>query len=346
MHELGHFFAARRAGIFVEEFALGMGPKLWSTKGEYVPGEVYKTAYSIRLLPIGGFCKMLGEDENYPDEPRALNNKKVHKRMFVMAAGALMNFLLAFIIFFAVNLVSGFNAASVRSVMEGSPAERAGLVAGDEITHINGGRVWIYEDFAFEMMFADGSPVDLTVNRGGQKINIHVTPLRDEAGQYKLGFYPQAQVGLMEEVPQGYLRVNLVDSVTTAFGRIVFNIKMTAVGIYRLVTGNAGGMEFSGMIGIAGEVGNVYEDTIEHGVFSTVVTMLNLCALISANLGIFNLFPLPALDGGRLVFLAYEAVRRKPFPPEREGAVHFVGFVLLMILAVFIAYQDIMKLLG
>jgi regulator of sigma E protease len=343
VHEWGHFMAARKAGIFVEEFAIGMGPKLWSTKPG-AEGE-YKTVYSLRLLPIGGFCKMLGEDENRPDEPRALNNKKVWQRMLVMVSGAFMNFLLAFLVFLALNFISGFAVPEVRATLEGSPAQQGGLVAGDRITHVNGDRVWLYEDFIFELTTGGGKPMDLRVNRGGQVINLRITPMVDANGDYKLGFYPGVRAGLFGDVPEGFSRVGFFEGVATAFNWIPTTIKMTVVGIYRMVTGQGGGIEMSGMIGIASDINTIYESTLADGVVTMLLNMLGICGLISANLGIMNLLPLPALDGGRLVFLIYEGIRRKPVSPEREGTVHFVGFILLMVLAVFIAYQDILKLL-
>ncbi len=351
VHELGHFIAARKSGIFVEEFAIGMGPKLWSTKTKK-----NKTVYSLRLLPIGGFCKMLGEDEDHPGDTRALNNKKVWQRILVMAAGAIMNFLLAFLIYFGLNLFTGYPVAEVRETLPNTPASES-LLAGDKITHINGSHVGLYEDFSFELLYSGGEPVDIRVNRDGEIIDLQITPALNEFGEPKLGFYPGARLGLFDEIPEGYgyERVGFFGTVSTSFNKVIFIVKSTVVGIYRLVTGQGGLVGLSGPIGIANEIGNVYDSTIEAServqasafqtFLSAFITMLEICALISANLGIMNLLPLPALDGGRLVFLIYEGIRRKPVPPEREGTVHFVGFVLLMILAVFVAYQDIVKLL-
>jgi regulator of sigma E protease len=338
IHEIGHFIAARKNGILVEEFAIGLGPKLYSIK----KGE---TEYSLRLFPVGGFCRMLGDDEEVPDNPKAFNNKKVSGRMVVMLGGSIMNFLLAFIIFLFMCFANGFTLPVVRHPVEGMPAAQAGLMAGDKITHINNTRILVYEDFAFELSTSGGKPIEMRIQRDGKKHTLSVTPYTDEYGGYKIGFYPEYRLGLTNTPVEGYKRAGIGESVTTAFNRIVFFVKVTVVGIVRLITRTANMNEVAGPIGFYGIIDDTYQAMIQYSVSAMVYTMLNLCALLSANLGVLNLLPIPALDGGRLVFLTFEAIRRKPISPEREGMVHFVGFVLLMILAVFIAYQDIVKLL-
>lgn len=338
-HEFGHFVAARRCGIYVEEFAIGMGPKLLATRG----GEK-KTVYSLRLIPIGGFCKMLGEDGESHDE-RAFNSKKISRRTLVMVAGAAMNFLLAFVIFLALVLLAGYPLPTVHSVIDGSPAAAAQLQNGDRITHINGARIRLYEDLLFALSYDGHQPMEVRLIRDNQSMTVTVTPFVDANGEYKIGFYPDSRLGLLAESTDGYSRVGLTDSIATAFNRIIFYIKSTAVGLVRLITRQSGLAGVAGPIGFFGVIDESYKTTIAQSVLSTVLTMLNLCALLSANLGVMNLLPLPALDGGRLIFLALEAIRRKPVSAEREGTVHFVGFVLLMILAVFIAYQDIIKMI-
>jgi regulator of sigma E protease len=262
-----------------------------------------------------------------------------------MSAGAFMNFVLAFLVFLIIIFVQGFTVPEVRDTIAGSPAEQGGLVAGDRITHVNGSRVRLYEDFIFELSSSGGQAMDLRVERDGQSRTLRITPMVDEYGNYKLGFYPGARIGLFGDLPEGFSRVGFFEGVGTAFGRITSTIKMTVVGIYRLITRQNAGIEMTGMIGIASQINDAYETSLADGVYYVVINMLSICAFISANLGIMNLLPLPALDGGRLVFLFYEGIRRKPVPPEKEGTVHFVGLILLLVLAVFIAYQDIVKLL-
>jgi regulator of sigma E protease len=357
-HEWGHFMAARRAGVFVEEFAIGMGPRLvtWGkpkrkknddgtaggepeTTGDY-------TVYSIRAFPIGGFCKMYGEEETQND-PRSLSSKKVSSRMLIMAAGALMNFALAFVLLFVYALLVGHSTTTVlRSSMENSPAMAAGILPGDRITHLNGSPVLLLEDMKMSLQSNGDKPVTVRFVRGGEVHETLIAPTTNEYGEYMIGIQTEARAGLLSN-EEGVRRVNLFSCIADSFKNIIFFLKFTLAFVVQLFTGRADISGMAGMIGVGGMVNDVYvyQTQVVKSVASTVLTMVNLCALLSANLGIINLLPLPALDGGKIVFLTIEGIRRKPISPEREGMVHFVGFVLLMILAVFIAYQDIMRLI-
>ena len=368
IHELGHFVMARRAGVFVEEFALGMGPKLIGFKGKprkpkgMDPGqgnliwhssgpdgfivEEEATQFSLRLFPIGGFCKMRGTDESLPDDPGALSNKKVYQRVFVMAGGSLFNFFAAFVMFFILTLLTGYNVAQVRSVSAGMPAYHAGLQPGDRITHIDGRRVALFEDFSMHLNFSDGQPIDLRFVRDGAAHNITITPVQVE-NSFRLGFVPVRNFGLLSRVSDDLPRVGFWGTFATSAEMIVFNIRMPFTVLARFIAGQSlpEGAGFMGPIGLAGEVTQVYQQVIEYGILDTFLTMLFFTALLNAALGIMNLLPIPAMDGARLVFLGIEGVRRKPVSPEREGMVHMVGFVVLILLAVFIAYRDIVRLL-
>jgi regulator of sigma E protease len=284
------------------------------------------------------------DDEEDNANPLSFGNKKVSQRMTVMLAGAFLNFALAFIIFLVMNGLTGFNVPRVRGLVEGAPAMAAGLQTGDRITHLNGSRILLYEDFIFELSTGGGQPIDLAVNRDGQRYTLSVTPYTDPNGDFKIGFYPDYHTGLINST-EGFRRVGVWESITAAFNKIIFYIKIMVVSLVRLVTRTGALAEITGPIGFAGIIDETYKATITYSPLTTVFTMLNLTALLSASLGVFNLLPIPALDGGRMMFLLYEGIRRKPVSQEREGMVHFVGFVLLMILAVFIAYQDIVKLL-
>ena len=336
VHEAGHFLAARAGGILVLEFAIGMGPKLFSVKR----GE---TVYSIRMIPIGGFCKMLGEDENEPD-PRAYCNKSVFRRVCVAAGGSMMNFLLAFVAFFCIILTSGMYLPQIRELMPGMPAEAAGLAPGDRIVKLNDTRIFIYDDFRIVLSDNGGRPIDVTVRRGSETLVKSITPAyNEETGGYLVGFRPAAKVGIFSDMTADFQRVGVLETLASAFFNIVFWIKYTFISLIRLFTLRLSVNELAGPIGIAQAIGVTYSETRSIGVSATVTTMANIMALISANLGVFNLLPLPALDGGRLVFLAVEGVRRKPLGQDREGMVHFVGFVALILLAVFVAFNDIRR---
>jgi len=294
------------------------------------------------LVPIGGFCRMHGEDTGDSDEG-ALSGKKVSQRMWIMASGSIMNFLLALAIFVVLVMLTGYPTTAIRQLVADMPAAQNGLLPGDRITHINGSRVNIYEDILFELSLSGGKPVDVTFFRDGLQQTKTIVPQTNEAGEFKIGFAPNYRGGILSEKTPEYQRVGVFDTVLTAFFQIIFYVKATVVGVLRLVTGRANMGEMSGIIGITGIIGETYEAASKISFLSVVLSLANLCALLSANLGVINLLPLPALDGGRLVFLTLEAIRRKPVPPEREGMIHFVGFVLLMIFAVFIAYLDIVK---
>ena len=352
IHELGHFLMARRAGVFVEEFALGMGPKLFGFNGrpkKYsadADSEELATLYSLRLFPIGGFCRMRGMDETIPGDPGSLNNKTIPQRMLVMAGGSLFNFVMAFFLFFVLVLLDGYNVPQVHSIRPDTPAYHAGLQAGDRITHIDGRRVALFEDFVTQLEFSGGQPVDVRFVRDGTRHTITMTPVWG-GNNFQLGFFAVRHFGWLDQVPEGYRRVGIWGSVTTSAEMILFNMRMPFTLLARFISGSnmPEGAAVMGPIGMAGEVTAIYQQISGHGAVPTLLTMLFITALLNAALGIMNLLPIPALDGARLVFLGIEGIRRKPVSPERESLVHMVGFVALILLAVFIAYRDIVRLL-
>jgi len=372
IHELGHFWAARRCGILVEEFAIGMGPKLFGIqRGE--------TLYTIRLLPLGGFCRMYGDEadslsnsENSEDEDgepeediaarqerrerlkgRAFNSKSIPQRMAVMVAGSFMNFVLAFVLFSILVSITGFSTTTVRYIAPNSPAEASGFMTGDRIISINGSRILLFDDLRFEISMGYGRPADIGFIRDGRQYNVTVVPTLS-GGSYRIGVTPEFRTGLFTDPPEGFERAGIVDVVSVGFLRIGHFIRTVVISIVRAITTqvNPG---FAGPIGIVDMIGGQYQQVMDTAaevqapmsavILTIVLNMVQFSALLSANLAVLNLLPLPALDGGRLIFLTLEAIRRKPISPEREGMVHFVGFVLLMVLAVFIAYQDILNLL-
>jgi len=365
IHELGHYLMARRAGVYVEEFALGMGPKLFGFRGKPMKTtekepqssdsedepEVDKpraTLYSLRLFPIGGFCRMHGADEIIPGDPTALNNKTIPQRALVMAGGSIFNFIMAFALFFILVLLDGYSVPEVHSIIPDTPAYHAGLVEGDRITHVDGRRVALFEDFVTQMEFSGGQPIDVRFIRDGERHNVTITPMRVR-DNWQLGFFMVRYVGVLEPIAhEGQRRVGPWGTFTTSAEMILFNMRMPFTLLARLISGDnmPEGAGVMGPIGMAGEVTVIYQQVIERGILPTVLTMLFFTALLNAALGIMNLLPIPALDGAKLVFLGIEGIRRKPVSPEREGLVHLVGFAVLILLAVFIAYRDIARLLG
>ena len=346
VHELGHYMMARRAGVFVEEFALGMGPKLIGFNGKQNErGE--QTLYSLRAFPIGGFCKMRGEDDAEPDDPGALNTKSIKARMLVMVGGSAMNFLLAIILFLTTTVFTGVRVAEVVGFLDDSPAFAAGLEIGDRVTHINGVRVSLYENFLIQMELTGGNETEVRINRNGERHTYNITPMVSPDGQFLLGIQIGRRYGILQTPPEGYRRLNPIEAITTSTDMIAFNIRLPFQLLARFISGQnlPEGAAPMGPIGMAGEITNAYQVTIQRGVLDTIIIMILIAGIISVALGIMNLLPIPGLDGARLMFLLIEAIRRKPVPVEKEAVVHFVGLVALILFAVFIAYRDIVRLL-
>jgi Predicted membrane-associated Zn-dependent proteases 1 len=324
VHELGHYLTARIFHVSVKEFAIGMGPKILTKKSK-------KTGidYSLRLLPIGGFVSMAGEDEQ-SDDPGAINHKPIWQRFIVMSAGSLMNLITGIIIMCALIIATPTLGSTtiLRFADEGATSEASGLQIGDTITKIGGTSVHISYEIVYEIMRNGIEPLDITVKRNGETVVVKdvIFPTTVEEGVTfgSTDFYVAAET----KTPLTVLKHSFYQSTAT--------IKLIWESLFDLVTGRYGVDQVSGPVGVTTAIG----EAAKAGAYN----LLYLCVLISMNLGIFNLLPLPALDGGRLVFLVIEAVRGKPVKPEYEGYVHFAGIVVLMLAMVFITYKDIMKL--
>mgnify|MGYP000876639293 CR=1 FL=1 len=325
IHEFGHYIVAKKNGVKVEEFAIGMGPKLF--------GKKYKeTVYSIRALPLGGFCKMLGEDDASEDE-RSFTNKSVGVRIAIIAAGPIMNLLLALGITIWFLTVNGYSTTIVREVYPDTPAERADFQSGDKVISIDNQKIHVREEMNFIINETEGRPVEVIILRNGEKIKKTVSPALDpKYNQWLLGFSLEEGSG------------NFASTIREGFWQVAFLVKQTVIGFVRIITGQIGKDQVAGPIGVIGIIGEAYETGLKSSFFIAVQYVLYVASLISANLGVMNLLPIPALDGGRLVFLIIEAIRGKPIDVEKEGFIHFAGFVLLMILMVFIVYNDIVRM--
>lgn len=319
-HEFGHFIVAKACGIYVEDFSLGMGPKLLSWKGK-------ETQYTLRLLPVGGWCKMEGEDED-SENPRAFCNKKVWQRICVVAAGPVMNFICAIILFVILFMMVGTYSTTnqVGDVTAGYPAATAGLQSGDILLDINGFPISNWNDISTAVNQQPGQTLSCLVERDGQQLTIIITPVYDESrGSYLLGITPmQARLGFFKAVGLGVRQ-------SVLFAR---ELVISIVGMIR------GTMEvdISGPVGIVTVIG----ETASYGFRSLML----LTAYLSINLGLINLFPLPALDGSRIVFLAVEGIRRKPIDRDKEGWVHTIGLFLLLGVMVLVTYHDIVRLVS
>ncbi len=324
-HELGHFAMAKRVGIRVEEFSIGMGPKLAGIRR----GE---TNYSLRLIPFGGYVKMAGMESGEEQDERSFNRKSVAQRMGVIFAGPLMNFILAIVLFIFIFSVLGVPTASdepvIGEVIKGKPAATVGLRPGDLIRAVNGRQVTNWSEIVQTIHKMPRQQVIITVERAKRELKLKVVP----------EFDPEARVGLIGIKPKvAWSRLGLFASikngVVQAVGFTALIIKMLIL----MIIGKAPA-EVGGPVMIVREI-NV---ALKFG----LAYVLNLAAILSINLGIINLFPIPALDGSRLLFLVVEAFRGRPLDPERENFIHLVGFALLIMLMIVITYKDILKLLG
>lgn len=328
VHELGHFIFAKRAGIYVYEFSIGMGPilKKWKRKND-------ETEYSIRLLPIGGFVSMAGEaveiDDKIPDNKR-LQSKTWFQRFMTIIAGIMNNFILAIIIFFIIALISGApkSNAYINYLDEKMPAYDSGLVAGDEILKVNGKNV-SSDMLLLKLMVNGDEEVRFTVKHAdGKYDNVVITPVKvteDGKDTYKFGF------GLGTQSEKG-----IFPAIKYAFYKLYSLIEQMLFVIIYLIGGKLSIASLSGPVGIY----NVVGETAKTGLLNLVY----LLGYISANVGFMNLLPIPAFDGGRLLFLIIEKIKRKPVSPKFENTVHAVGLVFLMALMVVITYNDIVNI--
>jgi regulator of sigma E protease len=316
VHELGHYFVARLTGIRVLELAIGFGPKIFGWTKNNID-------YSLRIFPLGGFCRMLGENPEEADEPDSFPQKPILSRAAVLVSGAGMNLILAivvfFIIFFFLIGVPVTNSGMIGQVIADMPAENAGLQNGDIITSIDGQAVRDWEDVLILISSKPAVEIELLVARDQAEFPVLLqTEMDPETGRGMIGITPPV------------LKYRFFDSLITSFQRF----GMIIASIFQVITGKAP-LDVAGPVGIIFVIGEVAQ--------TGVVNLLLLTALISISLGIMNLLPIPALDGGRIFFLMIEGLRRKRIDPEKEGIVHFIGFALLILLILFVTYQDLIR---
>lgn len=321
IHEFGHFITAKLSGVRVNEFALGMGPVIWKTKKN-------ETQYALRLLPIGGFVSMEGEDEQ-SDAEGSFSKARVWNKILIVVAGAVMNLLLGFLLLvIVVSQQSAIGTTTIARFEEGATSSQM-LQLDDRIVQINGSAVHIDYDIIYTMMRDPDGKVDMVVMRDGQKVTLEGVPfsteqMEDGTVTTMLDFKVYGQ----EKTVGRVLRQAFFYTGTVA--------KLVWTSLIDIVTGRFGINQLSGPVGVASAVG----EATSMGLSS----FLMLAAFITINLGVFNLLPIPALDGGRLLFLLIEAVRRKPINPKYEGYVHAFGFLLLFGLMIVVTFNDIVRL--
>lgn len=347
VHEWGHYIVAKKSGILVEEFAVGMGPKVYGVK----KGE---TLYTIRALPLGGFCRMEGEIDGMDSEhgtdhtpsDRSFESKSLLTRAAVIFAGPFMNFVLAFIFLLILSGTSYIPTPILNDISPDSPAEAVGLQAGDEILAVNGSKVYIYDQLQYKILRSAGDDLVFKINRDGDIQEITLSPVFDEQRNgYLVGIVPQIKGSMFSELQDGMVgTANLFETIHYAWFSMVNYIVTTAEGLLEVFTFTANPDDYGGPITIIQTVGESYESGLSYSFWAAMQNMLQLGAILSANLGVLNLFPIPALDGGRLLFIGIEAIRRKPMTVELEAKINFLGFAFIMGLMVFIMYGDILKM--
>jgi regulator of sigma E protease len=328
VHESGHFFSAKLAGIKVEQFSVGFGPQLlgWQ-RGE--------TLYAVRAIPLGGFVKLAGMDGSMDAGPRSFNAHPLWQRFIVIVAGSAFNLALPVLIFFGVYATIG--AAEVKTPIEvsavdaGTPAYNAGLQSGDIIRSVNSHPINKFGDLPTALDAAKSTPVTVVVERGSRQVTLIVTPKLDSStGGYILGFHPAARTW----------RPGPVESAGLAVRQTGDSIAGIAGGIYQLATDKSlGGL--LGPRGLEGPVGIV--KTTARAAQAGVLSVVGVVALLSLSLGLANILPFPALDGGRAAFLVLELIRGRPVDPAREQVVHYVGLALLFALIGLVTYNDVLR---
>ena len=324
IHEAGHFFTARACGITVKEFAIGMGPKLFSWTSKK-----YGTMHSVRLLPIGGYVSMEGEDEDSADE-NAFCNKPVWKRMLVVAAGPFMNVVLGVLLTLIVVLSQGPLGSTVIAEFNENSMSSEKLMVGDEIVKVDGTLVFTGNEVMYEIMNQGYEPIDIVVKRNGEKItveNVTFGTLTEQGVSFgDMDFKVKREA-------KSFL--NVIKQTAT---RSASTVKMVYDSLIGMITGRFGMDAVSGPVGVAQTVGDAAK--------TDFVGFLYIGAILTMNLGVFNFIPFPALDGGRFLLLCIEAVRRKPIDKKIEGYINATGLIILFGFMIFVTCKDILNLFG
>jgi len=318
-HEFGHFIVAKLSGVSVLEFAMGFGPKIIGfQKGE--------TKYSLRIVPLGGFCRMKGEDPEEANEPGSFLNASPINRIGILAAGSLMNFTLAVILLSLLYGMIGVPSDipnEVGQVIEGGQADEAGFEPGDRVQKVNETEISSWEQLVRVINENPGEQLDMTVTRNGETMSISVVPEEEpETGRGIIGVTNLTSASLPTAISEGVGQ-------TWWFTRMIF------VGLYQMVTGQVE-PDVAGPVGIVHMIGEVAE--------TGIVNLFPFAAFLSINLGILNLLPIPALDGSRIIFSFIELIRGRPIDPTKENFVHFMGFAFLLLLMLVIVYNDLLRL--
>ena len=319
VHELGHFTVAKVVGVKVHEFAIGMGPRIFKVK----KGE---TEYSLRILPIGGYVKMEGEDEDSHDQG-SINTKPPLSRIAVFAAGSIMNLILAVVIFSIIAFNTGAITTTIENLDKSLPAYDEGIRPGDTIVKINDKSTGTWDSIVNEINISQGKELKITVRRNDDIKDFYIKPvlreLEDGTKSYLIGITPKVSTDLKSVIKSG-------------LEKTIFFLSYMLDFIKQAIRGNVSSGDVAGPVGVISLVG----EAAKYG----FLNLLYIAGFLSINLGFINLLPIPALDGSRIMFGLIELVRGKPINPEKEGFIHFIGFVLLISLMIFITFKDVVRL--
>lgn len=326
VHELGHFLTARAIGIPVYEFALGFGPKLISRHRNGVD-------YSLRLIPLGGFVRMAGEEPGDNQDPNGYSHRTPLEKIAVSVAGPIMNLFLGLLIFVYsyafIGLPTATNEPVIGRVMESEPAAVAGVLPGDRVLAIDGEPIATWEQITAQMSTKEPSkPIVLTLQRQSETINLEMVPKPNASTG-------NPAIGVMGQVV--YEKQGIIKSISFGFQQTFFLTGAMLSGLWTVISGGASAGDLAGPVGITMMVG----EASQYG----AIFLMSFIAFLSINLGILNLLPIPALDGARVVFALAELLRRKPIDPEKEGFIHWLGFMFLMLIIVFVTYNDILRII-
>lgn len=316
IHELGHFILAKINGVKVEEFSIGMGPQVLGIKGK-------ETNYSIRILPIGGYVKMLGE-EGDSNDPRAFNNKNPLRKLSIVSAGPIMNFLLGIVLFAVIASQKGYLMPVIDKTIANKPAQQVGLKPGDKIVRANKSKVLTWEDFLTEIYINGKDPISIVYKRGNETKQVMIKPeFNKSEKRYIIGAYGRQVLhpGVGDSIYYGFVETRSLINQTAAFFKTLFKGKanMNDVG---------GPVTIIKMSGAAAKAG--------------IFTLLAFCAYISIQLAVFNIIPFPALDGGYILLFLFEIITGKKVDQNKVGMINYVGFAILMILMVLVTVKDVL----
>ena len=338
IHELGHYLSAKALNVKVNEFAIGMGPKILKKQGK-------ETLYTLRLLPFGGFCSMEGEHEEGDDpDPRSFLSQKRWRRIIILMAGSVANFIAAFIIIIILTAgAAGFVSTTINDLHEDFPNRGSeGLMPGDTLVSINGERLFYIEDFMLMMHLNSGNHVDLVINRGGETIKLNNFPLQQH--MYDIDGVMRERYG----ISFNYVENGFVQTIKYSVYQTYNFMRMIRLSIAMMVSGAATIQDFAGPVGIVNEMNNIGQASPT--TLAAIGNIVFFTAFIGVNVAVINLLPIPAMDGGRILFTIItwliEKITRKRLDPKYEGYINTGAFVLLIGFMVIILYNDVMKIIG